>query len=1324
MAPMASKLRAFSWNRYFAYIFIISIAFSAVYYLYCERQKELHSRFLFHLLSSAAQNIGETIGELQGNVNNAINSSSRTEAGIKSQLALIPYLDTKTFAFEPAKENAKQERPSVTKTAVSIDSHDSICVLKFVAQLPEASIQINGNITDIFNSSLPEDVYNVFEGGVVFARGDNEEVLLQNSSSVLQIMRLPREKASKEGNEAAASQEYPAITQIREIEIAGRKYKLFLQPFHIPLEAGREIPGLNGSDKKNSEGNYNDYPPQSWLLGGLIPSSAYWAKTMAVRAEYLIFSLTFLMIILLAVPFIHIRFIGLREKLKAHDVYVLMLSLFVGCSLVVLAFSCCLNYLSEVAAQDANLHSTALNITEKFGTEANRLQNELVRLSRLVSRYKSPQNPNPILQENILNDPDRAFKYPLFEMAFGVGEDGWQKWKWSVKKTPTPILYIPDRQYFINARNYKLPFFSFGRNGESEIGRNFSSGRYIESTRSKNTSEVFAILSLRLKEKDAAESIVPVIQARLLSLIDPVLPPGYNFAIIDRKGMVQFHSYKGWNLRENFFEEVDRKEEMNALVVAGADKSIEFSYKAAPQRAWITPFNGTPWTLVVFTDNSDIVHRNLESLTFSMMLYGLLLLLVFLSFMLVHHLGSRNAETGETRRMWFWPDRTKMPQYHRLLFMMGILIVFWLIASFLSPTIIAIWNLIYPLILIAGLYWWLCRPAHGLKATRACPSSGRLKWTYIALMSGLFFNIAILPAFAFYEALHKEECLAYTKKHQVEMAQLLRKRVEKHLDRYRTISLSSENRKKIQKELALMNENNCVQNAPDVYANDSSIIEFPNMSFPSGEQPKENLISFLSGMPFLPHYNSITVASRVLSDPGIIDKGKWVFTRKPGHLTMIIPNFRPAVVLGNVSNRAGIDPSIDNPEPVGLQIDTAMNDYRPNYSKGLIVFLVVGSLALVWMIAAIMRVVFIIDFRFPLSLNSKNTAERTNPEWQIHIRLAELEPKSAPHRLTLGIREIRDAPSVHSLLSRALTSSKTEIVLDDFDCGLDEQDVAQKKLDLLEGLVQFSGYRIILKTSIDPLYYLSSRAHDFWQDKNEKQIPLCRWAVVLQKFVKLRDQATEDECGIRKAEFRIRLRENGGLDNLPEKVQQSLIDEGWPTRFMQDLAIGLATREELGKHTAGDVVDRMLDLADAQYRRIWSSCSTDEKMLLFMLAYEGLINWQLKDTVRHLIRRRIVIVGPNFRFMNESFRQFVLRAERPEVFRNWEDAVEASTWSKLRVPIFLSACALAAFFFITQKDIFTTTLGMLAGVTAGLPVLAKFFGLFARDWKSSSTEEG
>ena len=73
------------------------------------------------------------------------------------------------------------------------------------------------------------------------------------------------------------------------------------------------------------------------------------------------------------------------------------------------------------------------------------------------------------------------------------------------------------------------------------------------------------------------------------SLIGPVLPPGFAFAVIDDSGDVLFHSDRQRNGNENFFVETDNNRRLRAQVAAHSADALNINYWGAQYRAYVKP---------------------------------------------------------------------------------------------------------------------------------------------------------------------------------------------------------------------------------------------------------------------------------------------------------------------------------------------------------------------------------------------------------------------------------------------------------------------------------------------------------------------------------------------------------------------------------------------------------------------------------------------------------------------------------------------------------------------------------------------------------------
>ena len=135
------------------------------------------------------------------------------------------------------------------------------------------------------------------------------------------------------------------------------------------------------------------------------------------------------------------------------------------------------------------------------------------------------------------------------------------------------------------------------------------------------------------------------------------------------------------------------------------------------------------------------------------------------------------------------------------------------------------------------------------------------------------------------------------------------------------------------------------------------------------------------------------------------------------------------------------------------------------------------------------------------------------------------------------------------------------------------------------------------------------------------------------------------------------------------------------------------------------------------YEVVWTGMSKEEKMALFHLARNGFI---LKDHpgLISLFRKGWILCSPQLRYVNESFRQFVL--SRKEEVIMLQGQLSGGTWGQLVWPLGFGMIFILAGLMYTQQEFLTSTTAFV-GVLAGLfPVISKMFDLFKSEKASSS----
>ena len=186
-------------------------------------------------------------------------------------------------------------------------------------------------------------------------------------------------------------------------------------------------------------------------------------------------------------------------------------------------------------------------------------------------------------------------------------------------------------------------------------------GYFAQSIRSATTGREYAVFSRRVTDDDSV--VVAAVETRLLSLMDPALPRGYGFAIIDGTGSVQFHHDPARNLRENIFDEIDAPSQLQEAVATKESRVVRTTYRTRPHVFFASPMDDKPWTILTFVDGRYAQQWGLSLVGYTITLYSAYLLFFALYLWLAYVLLRGTARPGEYRSVWYWPRNGMLPRY-------------------------------------------------------------------------------------------------------------------------------------------------------------------------------------------------------------------------------------------------------------------------------------------------------------------------------------------------------------------------------------------------------------------------------------------------------------------------------------------------------------------------------------------------------------------------------------------------------------------------------------------------------------------------------------
>jgi hypothetical protein len=124
-------------------------------------------------------------------------------------------------------------------------------------------------------------------------------------------------------------------------------------------------------------------------------------------------------------------------------------------------------------------------------------------------------------------------------------------------------------------------------------------------------------------------------------------------------------------------------------------------------------------------------------------------------------------------------------------------------------------------------------------------------------------------------------------------------------------------------------------------------------------------------------------------------------------------------------------------------------------------------------------------------------------------------------------------------------------------------------------------------------------------------------------------------------------------------------------------------------------------LMKLQYSYIWNNISRMEKMILFDLADDGMLNFKNRFLINRLRMKGLLEMNPYPRIFTPSFQYFLKFSIRPEETKRLESKLSRQgKWKNTRYLLLLILIPLAGFVFISQGTSIEKVIGIFTGVLA------------------------
>lgn len=1109
-------------------------------------------------------------------------------------------------------------------------------------------LPLDALLEPIFRHDIFDTIVLARSGGEVVSQGESAQLILTH------LDHLPQ-RGKKKDDAPRPFAELARTTQVLEVEISGESYKLFLQPLRLT-----SLVSVAPGDDPGHEG---------FVVAGLVQSDRFRYESLAVSSTLMAAIAGLFLLVAFSYPFLKIALLGRRQRVRLLDVLLLGVSALLGLALLTLFVLDGFHYGLLKAHSGQQLVSLALEIDHHIGEEVAKAYSQLRRLEpRAVKVHQTLESggssygrcrPSTRVCPELLDDPilfperrPENQPYPILRDLTLIDEQGHQLLKWSVARAVTPRVAVGQRAYFRQALTDGWPAKSLITNdgdeerGEGKVGEPF----YLQSVISWTDGSRRAILAKRVEPSAAAAeaagdislSAPRVITASLpmLSLIDPLLPPGFGFAIVDARGNVLFHSDTPRNLNENLITESGGDRDLRSALFARRAAHLVLRYGESSRRAYVKPLTALPaaeLSVMAFYDKEALRIANIEALFVAALLF-----LLYTSIYVAAALGLLLFRPSY-RAPWLWPQNARIPIY------LDLAAVFFVIA--LTHAVSFLWleairllivSAAIPVVILTVTFLVLRRPENPLirrLAQASAAAAGLIAAGAIAFLPGDLGVEPPLLAFGF--GIVFLALLGLTARAAVWTTRHLLERVPLELA-YETLGA-----------LLLL-----------------SLAVLPVGGF--------FRVGYTIHMESLIKYDQLRIA-RALD-------ARW----------QSIDAFYRGITVPEAQDTG---PAGDD-EPAGGV--TALRDLRARLEQ----------------LDIYTEILY--DTRLKALERSETTLcsePRYKPLWGrrpfyrlLEATLPQYDSRSADMRGLLYDRS-SDPQASYQASAWRFRREKGRLRLELCDYG-DEQilqvDTALPRFyprPLPEapyggaslGAVTFFGFAGMV--GLGALFFLGLTTS--FLGRNIFLIDLKQPLSAAARRKKAGEgggDTTRDTAG-------------GNGDRPPATLAELLVRECSAHACLEKVRDELApvlAGEEGETITAEQLLEEIGERAESDYQQLWESSSDEEKLALVHLGEEGLLNAKNRRAIRCLLGRRLIRRDPEPRLLNESFRLFVLSDACREEVAKLETT--ESAWDRLRGPLSLLLVAIVVFVALTQQEFLDSTIALLSGIIAAIPVIFRFFG--------------
>jgi hypothetical protein len=378
-------------------------------------------------------------------------------------------------------------------------------------------------------------------------------------------------------------------------------------------------------------------------------------RARQVAPAVIIFFLLGFLMLMLSWPVLKLLLVNEHERLRNADIQLANYAVIFGAAFLTITIASGYFFLTSGPSQiDGVLQTLSSDIKKNFWAEID-ARDSILRIDDLFPQDKNFSKRKIVFDNNIGYNEIFSVKHNGMINKL-LMEDTVKRYDATFERDGVHID-VETRPYFYEMRRL--------------LDLKERSRIFLQSMKSRTTGDQECALS-RVHDGE-----IRVLTSKLLSVMNPILPPNYGFAIFNHDGLVQFHSDSRKVIAENFLEECEDDSKLRSYIENGTSASIDLHYGYDNYQMYFTPIT-REWFLVTFYDKSHIGNLASSVISFSLVSYTAILIYIFLLHLLfrLDKPSFKVLRSGAFFYQWLNPTLISKRKLQLILqFLTGILII-------------------------------------------------------------------------------------------------------------------------------------------------------------------------------------------------------------------------------------------------------------------------------------------------------------------------------------------------------------------------------------------------------------------------------------------------------------------------------------------------------------------------------------------------------------------------------------------------------------------------------------------------------------------------